>query len=333
LRDLPDADLRYGDPRGLEAARDALAGYLARTRGVRTEPARVVITTGFTQALSLLADALVDLGADGVALEDPCIVGYREAVSRAGFRIHPLAVDADGANPASLPIVDAGVGAALLTPAHQYPMGTTLAPSRRTAFTEWARSAGAYVIEDDYDGEFRYDRQPVAALQAMDPERVVYVGTASKSLAPALRLGWIVLPPALVDAVVGAKERSDRQTSALDQSALAEMIRSGGLDRHVRRCRLDYRRRRDALVGALGQVDGVRTGGIAAGLHAVLELPSADAVEADVVDQLGAASVAVHPLGRYWHGRPAMKGLVVGFGTPPAHAFPASLAALIAALR
>ena len=189
LRDLPDADLRYGDPRGLESARDALAGYLARTRGVRTEPARIVITTGFTQALSLLADALVDLGAHGVALEDPCIVGYREAVSRAGFRIHPLVVDADGADPASLPIVDAGVGAALLTPAHQYPMGTTLAPSRRTAFTEWARSAGAYVIEDDYDGEFRYDRQPVAALQAMDPERVVYVGTASKSLAPALRLG------------------------------------------------------------------------------------------------------------------------------------------------
>ncbi len=168
----------------------------------------------------------------------------------------------------------------------------------------------------------------------MDPERVVYVGTASKSLAPALRLGWMVLPPALMAPVIEAKERSDRQTGVLEQMALAEMIRSGAFDRHVRRSRLVYRHRRDALVGAVRSLGGVRAGGIAAGLHAVLELTDAGAVERDVVERLAAAGVAVHPLGRYWHHRRhGPKGLVVGFGTPPAHAFPAALEALIAALR
>jgi GntR family transcriptional regulator/MocR family aminotransferase len=331
LDELPDADLRYGDPRGLAPAREALAAYVARTRGVRADAARVVITTGFTQALALVAAAVADHGARSVALEDPCIVAYRELAVRAGLRVHGLPVDGDGADPASL--LDAsGVGAAVLTPAHQYPIGSTLAPSRRTAVIGWARDAQSYVVEDDYDGEFRYDRQPVGSLQAMDPERVVYIGTASKCLAPGLRLAWMVVPPALVDAVTAAKGRADRQTSVLDQAALAELVRSGALDRHIRRSRLRYRRRRDALVAALATVPNVRAGGIAAGHHAVVQLADGRS-EAEAVARLAAGGVAVHPLAPYWHRSRLASGLVVGFGTPPEHAFPAALAALIAGLR
>jgi GntR family transcriptional regulator/MocR family aminotransferase len=331
LHELPDADLRYGDPRGLTSAREVLAEYVARTRGVRADPVRIVITTGFTQALAVLAAALTDLGATSVALEDPCIPAYRELATRAGLRVHALPVDRDGADPASL-VSATGVGAAVLTPAHQYPIGSTLAPARRTAVIGWARGAQAYVIEDDYDGEFRYDRQPVGSLQAMDPDRSVYVGTASKSLAPALRLAWMVVPPSLVDAVVVAKNRADRQTAVLDQATLAELIRSGALDRHIRRSRLRYRRRRDALAAALATVPHVRAEGIAAGLHAVVELTGGQR-EAEVVDALAAGGVAVHSLEPYWHRRRPTSGLVVGFGTPPEHAFPAALAALIAGLR
>ena len=191
---------------------------------------------------------------------------------------------------------------------------------------------GAYVVEDDYDGEFRYDRQPVGCLQAMDPDRTVYVGTASKSLAPALRLAWMVVPAPLLDAVVAAKDRADRQTAVLDQAALAELTRSGALDRHVRRSRLRYRRRRDALVAALANVPHVRAGGISAGLHAVVEL-TGGRPEAEAVAALASGGVAVHGLGAYFHRGRGASGLVVGFGTPPEHAFPAALAALIAGLR
>src|SRR5215213_7809780 len=281
LNELPDGDLRYGDPRGLAAARAVLADYIARTRGVRADPARLVITNGFTQALSLLAAALVDLDATALAFEDPCIPAYREVAVRAGLRVHALPVDDDGADPSALD----DAAAAVLTPAHQYPMGTTLAPSRRIAVTGWAREARAYIVEDDYDGEFRYDRQPVGALQAMDPDRTVYVGTASKSLAPGLRLAWMALPPGLVDSVVSAKVRTDRHTGVLEQATLAEMIRSGAMDRHVRRSRLRYRRRRDALAKALATVSRARTGGIAAGLHAVVEVADRGSEE-DAVERL-----------------------------------------------
>ncbi len=331
LHELPDADLRYGDPRGLGAARDVLAEYVARTRGVRADPTRIVITTGFTQALSVLAAALADRGAVSVALEDPCIPAYRDVATRAGLLVHALPVDSEGADVTALGAAR-DIAAAVLTPAHQYPIGSTLAPARRTAVIGWAREAQGYVIEDDYDGEFRYDRQPVGSLQAMDPERAVYIGTASKCLAPALRLAWMVVPASFMDAVVAAKDRADRQTAALEQATLAELIRSGALDRHIRRSRLRYRRRRDALAAALATVPRVRAEGIAAGLHAVVELTGGQR-EPDVVETLATRGVAVHGLEPYWHRRRAASGLVVGFGTPPEHAFPAALAALIAGLR
>jgi GntR family transcriptional regulator/MocR family aminotransferase len=345
LRTMPDADLRYGDPRGLLRAREALAGYLARARGVRADPDRLVICGGFVQALALLTATLRQQGAAVVAMENPCMNAYRTVTARAGLSVRFLDVDDDGADPA--PLVSAfahrsgsgrsgrdDVAAVLLTPAHQYPTGTTLAPDRRAAFVEWARHQDRIVIEDDYDGEHRYDRQPVGALQGMDAERVAYVGTASKSLAPGLRLGWMVLPDVLVAPVSTAKELADRQSGVIEQAALAELITSGGLDRHIRRNRLRYRRRRDALVAALSTVPSIRVQGIAAGLHAVVHLPVDGPAEADVVASLAAAGVVVHGLSGYWHRpRPRRPGIVVGFGTPAEHAFPAALAALTEGLQ
>ena len=204
-------------------------------------------------------------------MEDPCLDFHRAIVRAAGREIVPMAVDEHGA----LPRRDAGpAGAWLLTPAHQFPLGATLAPERRAAFVGWARERGTVVIEDDYDGEFRYDRQPAGALQGLDPEHVVYAGTASKTLAPGLRLAWLVLPAALVEPVLEAKTRIGG-TTVLEQLALAELISSGALDRHVGRMRARYRRRRDALLALLGDR---RTQGIAAGLHLVVDVDDEDAV-------------------------------------------------------
>ncbi|HKA03424.1 MAG TPA: PLP-dependent aminotransferase family protein, partial [Acidimicrobiales bacterium] len=188
LRTAPDSALRYGDPRGIPAVREVLATYLARARGVRIEAEHVVIGSGFAQALTLLLGTFHDLGVAAVAMENPCIPAYPRSARRSGVGVVLMPVDDDGADPALLARHD-DVGALFLTPAHQYPTGTTLAPGRRAAFTAWARARGGYIVEDDYDGEFRYDRQPVGALQGMDPARIVYTGTASKSLAPGLRLG------------------------------------------------------------------------------------------------------------------------------------------------
>jgi GntR family transcriptional regulator/MocR family aminotransferase len=332
LRTAPDADLRYGDPRGIPAVRDVLAAYLGRARGVRTTADRIVIDTGFSQALSLLLATVHDVGVTAVAMENPCIPAYLASARRSGAEVVLMTVDGEGADPSALD-GRADVGVVVLTPAHQYPTGTTLAPSRRAAFTAWAGRTDGYIVEDDYDGEFRYDRQPVGALQAMDPDRIVYAGTASKTLAPGLRLGWLVVPPALLDAVVALKELTDRQTSAVEQLALGELVSSGALDRHIRRSRLRYRRRRDDLVRRLSAIPAVQARGIAAGLHAVLDLPADGPGEADVVAHLGARGVAVHALGRYWH-RPGRRrrGLVVGYATPAAHAYPAAVAALTAGL-
>jgi GntR family transcriptional regulator/MocR family aminotransferase len=220
----------------------------------------MVVCAGFVQALALLADAFRAQGVKAVAMENPSMGAYRDILTKSGFTLHLLTVDKAGADPAPLDRAH-DVGATFLTPAHQYPTGTTLAPGRRAAFTAWARAHDAYLVEDDYDGELRYDRQPVGAqqgmeTQGMDPERVVYVGTASKSLAPGVRLGWMVLPPALVEPVVAAKQLADRQSGAIEQLALAELIESGAFDRHIRRCRLRYRRRRDLLLDGLARPCG-----------------------------------------------------------------------------
>ena len=267
----PDLALDYGDPRGRPELRAVLADYLARARGVVTSEEDLVISNGFGQALWLLARALRVAGIRQVAVEDPGSEGARQALEDAGLRWRPVPVDGEGLR---VELLDPRDRAVVLTPAHQYPMGVTLSPARRAAVVAWARAHDALVVEDDYDGEFRYDRQPVGALQALDPARVVYAGTASKALAPGVRLGWLALPRRWVGPVAAAKRRLDCQAPGLEQLALAELIRSGAFERHLRRMRREYRRRRDLLLSALAErAPALVPAGIAAGIHLVLRLP------------------------------------------------------------
>ncbi|MET9465222.1 PLP-dependent aminotransferase family protein [Streptomyces sp. NPDC006544] len=336
LADAPNEAFGYGDPRGRVELREALAGYLARARGVYADPERIVLCAGFAQGMLLMAKLLRARRVRDIAVEGYGLDVHRDLLTGAGLRTRPLEVDAEGARTQDLASTAGaaaghGVGAVLLTPAHQFPTGAALTPVRRAAAVDWARSTGGLVLEDDYDGEFRYDRQPVGALQGLDPDRVVYMGTASKSLAPGLRMGWMVVPAGLMDEVLGAKGRDAWTSGVLDQLTLAEFIRSGAYDRHVRGMRLRYRRRRDELVAAVGDRAGVS--GIAAGLHAVLDLgPGGEraALRAAAWQDLG-----LQPLSSFRHPEAAgaaREALVVGFGTPSQSAWAPTLAALVAAL-
>ncbi|MBO0851933.1 MAG: PLP-dependent aminotransferase family protein, partial [Pseudonocardia sp.] len=265
--------LDYGEPAGLPGPRAVLADYTSRTRGVRADAASLVITAGFAQGLWLLARALGRLGVRAVATENPGLARHRELINAAGPDTVPLRVTSRGADPGELP---ARARAALLTPAHQHPRGVVLAPERRAAFVDWARRRDGYVIEDDYDGEFRYDQQPVGAMQALAPDRVVYAGSASKALAPGVRLAWLVVPEALRGPLLATIAETGASVPAIDQLALADLIIRGDYDRHVRRARLAYRRRRTELAERLAAVTPVELDGVAAGLHALLPLASAE---------------------------------------------------------
>ncbi|MER5227541.1 PLP-dependent aminotransferase family protein [Streptomyces flaveus] len=313
----PSRAYEYGDPRGRVELRTALSGYLGRARGVIAPPERIVITSGYVQGLALLTRVL---GPGVIAMEDPGLPFHRDVVRHNGGSVAPVSVDERGVRAEEL----GDAAAVVVTPAHQYPTGVTLQPERRRALTDWARARGGLIVEDDYDGEFRYDRQPVGALQGMAPGQVVYLGTASKTLGPALRLGWMVLPPHLVDAVADAKLHSDHHTESIGQLALAELITSHAYDRHIRACRLRYRRRRDQLLDRLGTRRSVR--GIAAGLHALVDVSDEGAVHARAAEE----GLAVGCLGEHWHGsgegRP--QGLVVGYGTPRERVYPEALEVL-----
>ncbi|WP_107094736.1 PLP-dependent aminotransferase family protein [Streptomyces sp. XY431] len=350
----------YGSPLGRIELRRALSDYLARVRGVRTDPDRLLVCAGFGQGLGLLAAALRGRGAGRIAVEGYGLPPQREVLRAAGLGLAPLPLDCDGARTDLLDgLGGAGgpaerLGAVLLTPAHQFPTGAALAADRRAAAVRWARERDGYVIEDDYDGEFRYDRQPLGAMQALDPDRVVYGGTAAKSLAPGLRLAWLALPDELVEPVARLKALADTMSPVTDQLTFAELITSGRYDRHVRRCRLHYRRRRDLLVAALAErAPQVRVTGIAAGLHAVLQLPAGSRPEAELMERARAAGLVLTGLDWYRAGpaaerapaRPAAPdaapdaptdaapALVVGYATPSDHAFPAALDALCGILR
>jgi GntR family transcriptional regulator/MocR family aminotransferase len=332
LAAAPNDAFGVGDPRGRIEVRTQLAEYLARARGVRTGPERIVVCAGFAHGLRLLAEALAAGGTRTVAVETYGLGFHRSLLTGAGLATVPLRVDADGARVDELPA--AGAGAVLLTPAHQFPTGGPLHPRRRAAAVDWARSTGGLVVEDDYDGGFRYDREPVGAVQGLDPERVAYLGSVSKSLSPAVRLGWLVLPAHLVDAVLAVKGPREFFTGVTDQLILADFLRDGSYDRHLRRMRLTYRRRRDRLVATLAaRAPHVRLRGIAAGLHAVLELPPG--TEEATLRAARRLGLAVAGLAGYRHpggAMPHVDGLVVGFGSPPEHAFGAALDALCLAL-
>jgi GntR family transcriptional regulator/MocR family aminotransferase len=296
LSSAPAASLGYPDAHGAIELRRALAEHLRRVRGVVADPHRIVVCSGTAQALVLLARALEG---PHLAVEDPGLPPHRLILAAHGARLSALPVDADGARVAELPRIAAGnggVAGVLVTPAHQCPTGVAMAPARRAALLEWAAAGCGYVIEDDYDAEYRYDRAPLAALQGLAPDKVIYLGTVSKTLAPALRLGWLVLPPALVDAVADQRNVVDHGAPTLDQLALARLISGGAYDRHLRQARRLYRARRDALVDAVQRhLPGARVTGLAAGLHAIVRL-AGDFDAPALVRAALKRSLAVYPL-------------------------------------
>ncbi|HET9422660.1 MAG TPA: PLP-dependent aminotransferase family protein [Nocardioides sp.] len=319
-RVAPNSALHYGDPRGEPALRDVLAGYLRRVRAADVHADQVVVCAGFQQGLTIVLRTLARRGLTRVACEDPGSIGtIAGIVSAAGGETVTVPVDDLGVDVGAL--AASGARVVVLTPAHQWPTGVVLAADRRHQLIAWAREHDGIIVEDDYDSEFRYDRDPVGSMQGLAPDRVVTLGTVSKSLAPALRLGWAVVPGGLVDDVADAKRVADRSTPGIDQLALAALIESGRFDRHLRRMRAEYSARRDALVDALAEhAPRVRVTGLAAGFHAVAHLPDG-ADEADVVDRARALGVGVYGMGTYRAtnstGPPC---LVLGFGNIGARA-------------
>ncbi|GLZ53403.1 PLP-dependent aminotransferase family protein [Actinomycetospora sp. NBRC 106378] len=329
LARAPHGALSYPDPRGLPGLREALAEYLARARGVRADAEHIVICSGFTQALHLLAGVLRSRDATRIAVEDHGLPRHRRVIAAAGLDTTAVPVDREGARVDLL----AGEDAVLLTPAHQFPLGVALSSRRRLGVLRWARRTGALLIEDDYDGEFRYDRQPVAALQADAPDLVAYAGTASKSLAPGLGLAWLVCPPGLLSDVVRAKEVSDGHTGVFEQLTLEEFLRCGDYDQHVRRARLAYRRRRNDLLAMLTDrsLPAVPRG-IGAGLHVLIDLPARSAeAETTVVRAATRHDIALTGLSHYRtppDPDASVAALVIGYTRPPGHGYRAALDAL-----
>ncbi|MFC7617922.1 PLP-dependent aminotransferase family protein [Actinokineospora soli] len=296
----------------MEPLRAALVDYLARTRGVLGSVDRAVICCGASHALALVVDALVAGGRRRIAMEDPCLPRHREILAGRGVEIVPVPVDAEGLRVDAL--VAADPDALLVTPTHQYPMGVALSPPRRAALAAWARERDRVVVEDDYDAEFRHEHQPFGALQPLAPDHVVYLGTLSKTLAPGLRLAWLVLPERLVGPVIAAKRAGGAENSVLDQLAFAELIRSMRYDRHLRRQRAAFRRRRDRFVAAIEAASPASAvTRISTGLHFVVGVPD----EAAVLAAAGALGLKLHGLGPCWHGAPRSQGSSSGSAGPP----------------
>ncbi len=321
-----NVELGYGDPAGHPRLREVLAAYLRRVRAADATAGQVVICSGMTQGLGLVLRALAGHGLTRVAFEDPGPVTWMTATAAwAGLQAVPVSVDDRGVDVAALDA--AGAGAVVLTPAHQWPTGVVLAPERRLALIDWAARREALIIEDDYDAEFRYDRDPVGALQGLAPDRVVSLGTVSKSLAPALRLGWIACPHSLAATLADAKDLTDRGTPGLDQLALALLIETGRYDRHLRRMRAEYAARRDVLVRALAEhAPSVRLTGLAAGFHAVAHLPSGTA-EQEVIQAARSRSVGLYGMSTYRADHsPHPPQLVLGFGNTSQRAIQTGIA-------
>jgi GntR family transcriptional regulator / MocR family aminotransferase len=336
-RSVAAPDLDYGDPRGSTVLREVLAAYLRRVRAAAAVPDRIVVCTGFAQGLNLVLGALTQLGVRRAALEDPghgdlAASDSARAARVAGMDVVHVPVDELGLDVAALGA--SGARVVVVTPAHQSPTGVVLAANRRHALVEWASRNDGFIIEDDYDSEFRYDREPVGVLQGLAPDRVFAIGTVSKSLAPAVRLGWVLVPPPLTDAIAAEKRANDRGSSGLDQLALAALLESGRYDRHLRRMRAVYARRRGVLIDSLARhAAGVRLTGLAAGFHAVAHLPeSAD--EQEVVTAARQRSVGLYGIGPQRAATAAAPPqLVLGFGNVSERAVESGIAAVADLLR
>ncbi|MEV7288474.1 PLP-dependent aminotransferase family protein [Streptomyces sp. NPDC093252] len=338
LAEVPHTALGYPDPRGLPRLRTALAGLLARRRGVVADPERIVVVSGVAQASALLGFVLHARGERAIGVEDPGSPQHDTLYAAAGVATVPVPLDAEGI--ALEPLRASGVRAVVTTPSHQFPTGIAYSARRRADLLAWARDRDGLILEDDYDGDFRYDRAPVGALQGLDPEHVAYTGSVSKSLAPGLRLGWLLVPRWLAEETVERKRTMDLGHPALDQEMFARFVERGDYDRQLRRCQRAYRERRDALVAALAdRFPGARVSGIAAGLHVIAELPLGRGSEEGFLARVGEAGVAVRTLADYanqsaapQHGAPGAPGtpgvvrLVLGY----AHLTPARIRAGVA---
>ena len=314
LASAPNDVFGYQAGQGTPQLRTALAGYLNRVRGTLAEPDQIVVCTGYAQGIKLLVGVLAAAGAKRIALEDPSSGDDALPAARAaGLEVIGVPVDADGIRVDVLR--HTGADAVVLTPSHQWPTGSVLSAANRAAVLRWAAESGAIVVEDDYDAEYRYDRTPVGALQGLAPDRVVYAGSASKVLAPGMRLGWFLLPGHLAGPMAAAKVAADRGSPALEQLALADLITRGEFDRHLRRMRPVYRRRRDALLTALAQrLPQLRPAGVSAGLHLVTWLPP-NLDEAAVVDAAARAGVSVEGVTPYRISGPGPGGLIFGYAS------------------
>lgn len=311
LRDSPLDSLGYGDPRGAPPLREALAEYLGRVRGADADPEHMLVCSGFMQGFSLLCRALRGRGVEQVALEDPGWHMHRLIVEQAGLEVVPIPVDEAGLRVDLLAATDAA--AVLLTPAHQFPTGAVLAPERRAALIEWAEDE-RLIVEDDYDSEFRYDRVAVGALQGLAPEQIAYIGSASKRLAPAMRLGWMLLPSWLTWELTAAKTIEDCGSEVIGQLALRDFIARGELDRHLRRMRLHYQRRRETLLGALERwLPGARASGADAGLFELVRLPES-VEESRLLRAAGERGVGAEGLALHRFAAEGPPGILLGYG-------------------
>lgn len=326
----PSTRLMPSDARGIPELREALAAYLNRVRGTCADPERIVVCGGFAQGIGLVADVLRRRRRGRLALEDPSDDTPVEIARRAGVTVLPIPVDEAGLRVDELTSVEAD--AVLVTAAHQFPLGGVLPADRRAALVRWACAGPRVVVEDDYDAEYRYDREPIGAIQGLAPEQVIYIGSASKTLAPGLRLGWMLLPADLVEPIAEAKRLADRGSPAIDQLAFADFLERGELDRHLRRMRPIYRRRRDLLLDALARhVPELRPVGASAGLHVLAWLPP-DVDEARLVSEARRRGVGVDAVGTYRIAGPGPAGLIFGYAHVPDAAIDDGVRRIAAAL-
>ncbi len=312
LGESPHDALGYGDPRGLPGLREALADYLGRVRGAAADTEQMMICSGFMQGFSLLCRVLRGHGVESIALEDPGWHAHRLIAEQAGLALVPIGVDAQGLLVAELARSEAAV--VVVTPTHQFPTGAVLSPARRAELVEWAESEERLIVEDDFDGEYRFDRGAVGALQGLAPERVVYIGSASKRLAPGMRLGWLLTPQWIGWQLISAKAVEDGGSEVVGQLALRDFIVRGELDRHVRRMRARYEQRREALLAALGRwLAQARPVGEPAGLYELVELP--DGVDEHALLRAAAArGVGAEGLSQHRFTTGGPPGLVLGYG-------------------
>ena len=323
LREATDLDLDYGDPSGAPRLRNELAGYLARVRAAHVAPGNLIVTNGAAQALALIARTGP---ARRIGVEDPGSAPIRDHLTAGGQRPVPIPVDEEGIDVAALERT--GVRAVVITPAHQFPTGVVLSARRRGALLDWARRVHGLIVEDDYDAEFRYDREPVGCLQGRAPDLVALVGTVSKALAPGLRIGWLAVPPARAAALHRAKSAADHGGPVLEQLALAEFLASGGYDRHLRTVHRLYRSRRDAALDTLAEyLPDAQVTGVAAGMHLVVTLPST-VDDVRLAERAVAAGLGAWALSATRVRQDGPPGLVLGYAGCSPEEFRAAIRAL-----